>query len=929
MLQDWITEWLTRLRFLMFPKPHREIDDELQFHIERQAQQYIAAGMTPREARRKAVLAFGGIESVRAQSHEQRPSFFLGTLLQDVGYALRQLRKSRGFTVTAVLTLALGIGANAAIFTLVNAILLKNLPVVDPSTLIRVGNTNECCVNFGTAEDSGQVNNGSYALFDTDTWQQLQKNALEFEELAAMQAGGSLLIARRDKTQESARPVNGEFVSSNYFRTFGLQTQIGRIFFTDADNAIGAPLVAVMSYDMWQNNYGSDPSVVGSTFWINTKAVIVTGIAPKGFYGDRLSSTPPDFYLPIESMPVLTGATFVHEPGMRWLYIIGRLKPGVAMAPLQAKITGLVLQSLAPTKPFTGEQGKRALAKAHVVLSPGGAGIQEMQDNYASKLKLLMWISGLVLLIACANIANLLLVRGTNRRAEMSVRTALGAMRTRIVRQLITESLLLSLIGGMAGLIVAYAGTRMLLAMAFPGAQNIPIDASPSVAVLAFAFGVSLLTGILFGVAPAWITSNANPVDALRGGNRTTSSGASLLQRCLIVLQSALALVLLVGAGMFIQSLNKLRNIDLKLDATNRYIVHFNPQAAGYSPAQVEALYRTIEDRFHAIPGVQTVGISSYTPMEANNEGEGVQVEGQPFLNDGASWVRANPEYFDSVGTHVLLGRGFTSRDTSTSPAVAVVNQAFVKGFFKPGENPIGRRFGAPGPQSQGDFEIVGVVEDTAYQSATWKDHHMYFLPLTQRVPESARKHPIDQDTSLYAGALVIQTGRPMDNMQPLARQTLTAINPNLSVVKFQTFDEQIADCFTEDRMITRLMTLFSILALLLATLGLYGVTAYTVARRTSEIGIRMALGANRSSVVGMIMRGAMLQTAIGLAVIGIPVAWFCVRYIESELYETKGMSLTVLAIATLTLTAAAAAAGLIPAQRAASTNPSQALRTE
>ena len=244
------------------------------------------------------------------------------------------------------------------------------------------------------------------------------------------------------------------------------------------------------------------------------------------------------------------------------------------------------------------------------------------------------------------------------------------------------------------------------------------------------------------------------------------------------------------------------------------------------------------------------------------------------------------------------MGRGFTTRDTSTSPAVAVVNQSFVKRFFKPGENPIGRHFGSPGTQSSGDFEIVGVVEDTAYNSATWKNHHMYFIPMTRRVPESARRRPIEQDTGLYAGAIVIQTDRPMDNMESIARQTLAAINPNLSVVKFQTFDEQIADRFTQDRMITRLMTLFSILALLLATLGLYGVTAYTVARRTSEIGIRMALGANRRSVVGMIMRGAMLQTAIGLAAIGIPVAWFCVRYIESQLYESKGMSLAVLTIA-------------------------------
>jgi len=917
-----LKEWLTRLRFLISPIPTHEIDDELQFHIEQQAQEYIAAGMTPQEARRKAVLAFGGIESARAQSHEQRPSFFLETLLQDVSYALRQLRQSRGFTVTAVLTLALGIGANAAIFTLVNAVLLKDLPVVDPETLVRVGNTNECCVNWGANNDN------SYSLFATDDWHHLQKNVPEFEELAAMQSGIGQITARRDKTQESARSVRSEFVSGNYFRTFGLKPQIGRLF-TDEDNVEGAPFVAVMSYDMWQNNYAGDPSVVGSTFWVNTKAVTITGIAPKGFYGDRLSSTPPDFYLPIESMPVLANAQHVHIPDRRWLYLIGRVKPGVAMASLQAKITELVRQSFAATPIFSDAEGKRAVAKAKAVLSPAGAGIQDMQDSYGSKLKLLMWISGLVLLIACANIANLLLVRGMNRQAEMSVRTALGAMRARIVRQLLTESLVLSIISGMTGLVVAYAGTRMLLAMAFPGAEDVPIDASPSGVVLAFAFGVSVLTGILFGLTPAWITSKANPTDALRAGTRTTTSGASLLQRSLIVLQSALALVLLVGAGMFIQSLNKLRNIDLKLNSANRYILHFDPQAAGYSPAQVEALYRTIEERFHTIPGVQKAGISAYTPMEANNWGDGVQIQGQPNLHTWASWVRGNTEYFDSVGTHVLMGRGFTTHDTSTSLAVAVVNQSFVKKFFKPGENPIGRRFGSPGPVSSGDFEIVGVVEDTAYNSATWKDHAMYFIPMTQRIPESARQRPIEQDTGLYAGAIVIQTERPMDNMQSLARQTLAAINPNLSIVKFQTFDEQIADLFTQDRMITRLMILFSILALLLAALGLYGVTSYTVARRTPEIGIRMALGANRGSVVGMIMRGTMLQTAIGLCLIGIPVAWFCVRYIQSQLYETKGMSLAILAIATLTLAAAAAVAGLVPAQRAASTNPSQALRTE
>jgi macrolide transport system ATP-binding/permease protein len=840
-------------------------------------------------------------------------------LIQDVRFALRQLRKTPGFAATAILTLALGIGANAAIFTLVNAVLMKNLPVVDPKTLVRIGDNNDCCVNGGAQND------GDYTLFPTETWLLLKKNTPEFEELAAMQAGFGYrpIIARRDGDSGGARPVMGEFVSGNYFRTFGLRAQAGRLLI-NADDVAGAPAVAVMSYAAWQHDYAGDAAVVGSTFWINTKAATIVGIAPAGFYGDRLSSSPPDFFLPIETMPMLANVAYVHDPEARWLYLIGRTKPGVSRAPLQEKVSTLVKHSFAETKTFSSGQGKTLLAKAHVVLTPGGAGIQELQEVYASNLRLLMTISGLVLLIACANIANLLLARGMARKAEMSLRTALGAKRGRIIRQLLTESALLAGLSGIAGLAVAYAGTRMLLQLAFSGAQRLPIHASPSMPVLAFACGLSLLTGVLFGLAPAWIAAQAEPADALRTGVRTTGPGASLLQRGLVVLQAAMSLVLLAGAGLFSQSLNKLQHTDLRLDTKNRYIVHINPQAAGYATTQLEALYRTIEQRFHELPGVKKVGISLYTPMEDDNWGTGVQVQGQPNSGVGASIVKVSAEYFDSVGTHVVMGRGIGEKDTSTAPAVAVVNREFVKKLFS-GENPIGRRFGT-GPDSSGDYQIVGVVEDTTYTSVRWKEHRMYFLPMMQR-PASA-KGPIEKDESLYAGAIVLQTERPVSQMAALTRRTLASINPNLTVVKFQTFDQQIADRFTEERMVARLTALFGALALLLATVGLYGVTAYAVARRTSEIGIRMALGADRAGVIAMVMRGAMIQTAVGLA-IGIPTALLCVRFVESQLYDVKGMDNGVLTTSILTLAVAAAIAGMIPARRAASTDPARALRTE
>ena len=831
----------------------------------------------------------------------------IANLIQDLRYSLRQLKKTPGFTVTAVLTLALGIGANAAIFTLVHAVLLKNLPVTDPKTLLRLGDNNDCCVGWGARD------NGDYALFSTDTYKQLKKNAPEFEELAAMQAGFRFrpIIARRDGSQEGARSVMGEFVSGNYFCTFGLQPQAGRLI-ADADDVIGAPMVAVMSYETWKNDYAGDASVVGGTFWVNTKAVTIAGIAPEGFFGDRMSSTPPDFYLPIETMPVLANAPYVRDPDADWLYIVGRVKPGAAPALLQQKLSALLRQIFAPSKNFSTKEGKVLLAKAHIVLTPGGAGIQDMQEQYASNLYLLMWVSGLVLLIACANIANLLLVRGMGRKAEMSLRTVLGARRGRIIQQLLTESLMLAGLSGIAGLFVAYAGTRMLLMLAFPGAQNVPIHASPSLAVMGFACGLSLLTGVLFGVAPAWIAAQAEPVEALRSGARTTAAGVSLLQRGLVVLQAALSLVLLVGAGLFSQSLNKLQSTDLKLESKNRYIVHINPQAAGYSQTQLEALYRTMEERFHALPGVMKVGIATYTPMEDNNDGWSVQVQGQPDLHVNASDVKANAEYFDSVGTHVVMGRGIGVQDTSTAPTVAVVNQAFVKKLFRPGDNPIGHHFGG-GPNSTGDYEIAGVVEDTAYTSARWKDHMMYFVPMMQR-PLST-KQPIEKDEMLFAGAIALETARPMNNIETLARTMLASINPNLTVVKFQTFDAQIAGRFTDERMIARLTMLFGALALLLATIGLYGVTAYTVVRRTSEIGIRMALGAERGSVIVMVMRGAIIQTVLGLA-IGIPVALLCVRFVKAQLYDITGADAAVLASAILTLALAACVAGLIPALR-------------
>jgi macrolide transport system ATP-binding/permease protein len=846
-------------------------------------------------------------------------------LLRDLVYAFRQLRKTPGFSVTVLLTLALGIGANSAIFTLVNAILLHNLPVVDPNTLVRIGDKDDCCVN------SGWNDNGDYSLFSTDTYYMFKKSLPEFEELAAMESGYAWrpITVRRAGPQTVAKSVMGTFVSGNYFRVFGLSPAAGRLF-SDADDQKGAGLTAVMSYDAWQQDYAGDPSVVGSAFYINTKPANIIGIAPKGFYGDRIDTNPPKYFLPMNSMDHVIGAPYFNEPDTQWAYIIGRVKPGSSVAALQAEASALLKQQFAPLKTFTDQRAQKVLPRTHVVLTPGGGGIQNMQDGYKDHLKLLQWIAGLVLLVACANIANLLLVRGMSRKAELSIRSALGAQRSRIVRQLLTESVLLSGMGGLLGLAVSYLGAHALLALAFPDHHNMPINAAPSPLVIGFALVLSVATGVFFGLAPAVMAARTQPIEALRSNARTTAHGASLLQRALVVLQAALSLVLLVAAGLFAQSLNKAENVDMKLDATNRYIAHINPQAAGYKNTEVEPLYQTIEDRFHAIPGVLKVGLATYTPMEQNNWGSGVKIQGEPDLNKGASWVKATSEYFDSVGTHVVMGRGFTSQDKLNAPPVAVVNQEFVKQFFGK-RNPIGHRFGFSGQvktSQDGAHEIVGVVEDTTYTSVYWKNHAMYFLPLTQPAGIPDTDNPLEKDQSMYAGAIVIQTAHPIAGFEKIVGDTLASINPNLTIVKFQTFQQQIDDRFIEERLIARLTSLFGLLALLLAAIGLYGVTAYTVVRRTPEIGIRMALGAARSRVIGTVMRGAMLQTVAGL-VIGIPVAIFCVRYVKSQLYEITNANVPVMTIAIGVLVLAAAIAGIIPARRAASIDPVRALRIE
>jgi predicted permease len=853
----------------------------------------------------------------------------MNSLIQDVRYALRQLRKSPGFTLTVVITLALGIGANTAIFTLVHGILLRTLPVGDPAELYRIGDNRDCCVDGGFPGDASET--GDFSIFSYDLYAYLRANTPEFEQLAAVQSWNGPWAVRRGNALPKA--LRGEFVSGNYFTTLGVGAFAGRVITDHDDTPTAAPTV-VLSYDAWQGDYASDPSIVGSTIFIQAKPFTVAGIAPRGFFGDRVTDTPPDFWMPLETEPYVHGdSAILPHADSHWLYPIGRVRAGTNIGALQSKLTATLRQWLYTRSAYTANGGAALIPKMHVVLSPGGGGIQNLQQQTGKGIKMLMILSSFVLLIACANIANMSLARTTGRRGEIAVRMAVGAARGRVMRQVLTESVLLSALGGVAGIGVAYAGSRFILTLAFPDARNMPVSASPSLQVLGFAFLISLITGMLFGAAPAWLSSHTQPAEALRGAGRGMRDRSSIPQKALVVFQVALSLVLLAGSILMTKSLANLENQNLGLTTANRYVVHFDPAGAGYTEDRIPALNRQMEERFSALPGVQKVGISIYSPLEGGGWGECVIQQGHPAPKAGdhcgSRWDRVNTQFLDSIGVRIVRGRGITAQDTATSPQVVIVNQTFAKKYF-PNVDPIGQHFGIDHIEYSGAWEIVGVFADFKMENPRDdKTPPEYFRPLTQYY--SGYKEPemiAGEKSSMFPNAMILSFNTPPVNADALIRQTFAGIDPNLTVMDLRSFSNQVAGNFIEDRIMAQLTSLFGVLSLVLASVGLYGVMSYFVARRASEIGIRMALGATRGTVVAMVMRGAMWQILIGLA-FGIPAAFYAGKLMESMLFGVGKFDVAALVGAPSILLLCGIAAGFIPARRAASIEPMEALRTE
>ena len=859
-------------------------------------------------------------------------------MLSDLWHALRRLRKSPGLTLTAVFTLALGIGATTAIFTLVQQVMLQSLPVTKPDELWRIGDQARCC-NWGGYSQDGNNNDepNDWSLFPWETYKLFRANTPGFQDLAALQAGNAALGVRRARSSGAPETANGQYVSGNFFQTLGVSAWRGRLLI-DADDQEDAPAVAVMSFHAWQEKYGSDPSVVGSTYQINGHSFTIVGVAPPSFIGAKMVSWGmPDIWMPLTTEPMIDGATSrLKNPRVDWLDVIGRVRPGtnpkVLQAQLQSELHGWLGSHLADLSP----QEKAVWQKQTLRVSSGGAGFSGMRKDYSEGLVLLMFTAFCVLLVACANIANLLLARGLRNRQQTAVRVALGASRGRLVRNALLESVALSLIGGAAGVAVAWAGARLILYLAFRTAQQstwLPVQASPSTPILLFALGASVLTGAIFGIVPAWMTSQAEPVEVLRGANRAVGGGSHWAQKTLVIAQAAVSLVLLSAAAMLGGSLRNLEHQNFGFNPDSRYLVYINPMLSNYKQEQLVPLFREIQDRLNAIPGVRSVSSATYAPLSGDQWGNSVRVQGKPEPGPRedifTDWTRVTPGFFNTVGTGMVAGRAITEDDTENTRPVAVINEAFAKKFFGK-QNPLGQHFG-PGPvKNAGTYEIVGVTQNIQYVSWGFKDpaRAMFYIPEAQIVHFD---QPDIQSYEIWSQNLynivIWAPGHPQ-NLVTQVKRALAEVDPNLVMYDVQPYSKVIQGTFDQQNMIASLTWLFGAVGLVLAAVGLYGVTAYGVEQRTSEIGVRMALGADRGSVIAMVLRGAFLHVGIGLG-IGIPAAIGAGYLIASQLFGVTPWNPLLLGGATVLLGLAALVAAVIPARRAASIDPVQALRSE
>ncbi len=909
-----------------------ELAEEVRSHLRMAVRERVERGESPAQAEAAALREFGNVGLVKEVTREMWGWAWLRHCAQDLRYGLRTMRRAPWFTAAAVVTLAIGVGANTALFSVVDAVLLKKLPVKEPERLVLFRWTSGRNFSPGshhgniTRDESGRLIRSSFAY---QTYARLREQPGPLSDVCAF--GSVPLNVSADGRADVA---NGQAVSGNYYAALGVPALVGRAL-TDEDDSAAAPLVAVLSYRYWQWRFAGDPRVLGRQINLNNVAFTVVGITPQGFDGTMQVGSSPDVSIPIAWEPqVRGGRPLMAGAGAWWLRLMGRLKPGATPEQARASLEHIFQQSALDHRAARVAGGENTLTPLgpedypRLVAYPGSQGETSTRQYYQKPLYILLGVVGLVLLIACANVANLLLARAAARQREIAVRLALGAGRWRLIRQMLTESSLLAGLGGALGVLLAFWIKDGLLAVGEWGGNSMAaLEPRLDLRVLSFTLALSLLTGLVFGMVPAWRATRIDPTPALKDGARSSGAASrSLFTKGLVVAQVAISLLLMVGAGLFLRTLVNLQRVELGFDARNLLLFTVEPGLIGYKDERLVNLYQQMSERIEGVPGVDSVTFSA-EPLLAHSESDrGLYLPSAPVSSDGRAQTSGNvyihqvrENFLKSMGIPVLAGRDLIPQDHAHAPKVAVVNQTFARRYFK-GENPVGKRFSFDdSPTSVGDVEIVGLAGDAKYTSQRDEFPPTAYLPWSQEL------------SSLSSATFEVRTSGDPSAYVDAVRQALSGVDSGLPLKEVKTQVEQADETLALERLFAKLLSLFGLLAQTLAAVGLYSVLAWSVVQRTREIGIRVALGAQRGDVLRMVLRQGMALTLLGVAA-GIAGAYALTKYLASLSEMMYGVSATdplTFGATALFLTLVALAACYLPARRATKVDPMVALRYE
>jgi predicted permease len=884
-----------------------DFKEEMRLHVELREQEQIQAGLSPREARQAASRRFGNATVLKEKSHMAWGWEWLESFVQDIDYGIRAMLRSPALTIVALLSLALGIGANTAIFSLLDAVMLRSLPVRDPAQLILLGKGN----TSGITDDFARTQLYSYPFYR----QMLEENQV-FSDIAAIFSMTNDVHGFVEGRIES-EPMNVQLVSGTYFTTLGVRAFVGRTLNDADDNSEDDHPVAVISYAWWKRSLARDPNVLNRKLKLGATTYNIIGVAPPEFFGTKVGEAP-DLWVPlsmVKDVPPNYGG--YKDNFSESLIIMARLKPGISISEATSNVNLLFRQILLgfPDAKLSRENLQK-LDRTKVPLTSMATGLSSLRRQFSEPLQILMAVVALVLLIACANIANLLLARSTARSRELAVRQALGARRTRIIRQLITESLVLALAGGVLGVALASVANRLLLRMVSGGLDTIPLDVSIDTRLLLFTLAVTIATALIFGTVPAFRGTRLQLTDTLKAGRVPQgTNGKNPLAKALVISQVALSLVLMVGAGLFLRSLVNLNNVDIGFNKENVLRLEIDSSSAGYTPGEPRqvALNQQIEERVSALPNVKAASFSAFTFHEGSWSSN-VIVPGMNTDEDiNVKHNVVGAGYFATMQIPLLAGRNFSPSDTSTSRTVAIISEHTAKTLFPLG-NPIGRHYRLGDNKPENDVTVIGVAKDVKFHDLAEEPVNLDYFPYTQ--------HPWgfgDFEVRYIGGFAPVAAA---------VQLTIHSIDGNLPITRVTTLDEQVARSITNQRLVAQLSTFFGLLAVFLSCIGIYGVMSYVVIRRTNEIGIRMALGARRSNMLWMVLREILILVSIGV-VIGAPVALAGDRLVSKMLFGLRPSDPVTLVSATVILLIVAAIAGYLPARRASLMDPMVALRYE